>query len=212
MKNLVIYGAGGMAAETAYLVKEINEVKPEYNIVAFVVDDKWYQENMDLYGIPIKKREWLIENKENIVCSCAIGYPKDRMRIQEELKRDGVKFINLIHPSVKIYQGVSIGEGCIFALNSLISSGAKIGDGVFLSGLVHIGHDSEVADYVTCFPKSQISGGSKIGTGTLIGAMSFINEKKKIGDFAVVAPGSIVLSNVKSNSYVIGNPAKKIDL
>lgn len=212
VQNLVIYGAGGMAAETAFLVKEINDVKPTFNLVSHVVDDEWFEENQQLYGIPVRRRSWLIENKDFVVCSCALGYPQQRKKIQESLIEEKVRFTNLIHPSVKIYQDVSIGNGCIFGLQSLVSSGCRIGDGVVLGGVVHIGHDSTLGNYVTCFTKSQISGKVTIDTGTLIGAMAFVNERKKIGHNAVVAPGSVVFNNVKSNTHVMGNPARKVEL
>ena len=34
---------------------------------------------------------------------------------------------------------------------------------------------------------------------------------KKIGDNCVVGAGSVVMRNVKDNTHVLGNPAKKID-
>jgi acetyltransferase-like isoleucine patch superfamily enzyme len=34
---------------------------------------------------------------------------------------------------------------------------------------------------------------------------------RKIGNNAVIGTGSVVLSNVKANTTVFGNPAKKID-
>jgi len=42
----------------------------------------------------------------------------------------------------------------------------------------------------------------------LIGANSVIKEGIKIGSNSIIGAGSVVTSNVKSNSIIYGNPAK----
>lgn len=210
--NLVIYGAGGLAKETYGLIKRINKECETFNLISYVVDDEWFSVGKYLFDIPIRPRNWLIENKDKVVCACAIGYPKDRKKICEMLLREGIKFTNLIHPNAIICEGSQIGNGCIIQNWSVVSQDAIIGNGVFLNDYVTVGHDSVLGDYVTCFSKIQISGGVTVGKGSLIGSMSFISERRKIGDEAVVAPGSIVFTNVKSGTHVLGNPARKIEL
>lgn len=212
-QKLALFGAGGMAREVADLIlPAINEKTPVYDFIAYVVDDKYYEEGKKIRGIPIRNRQWLIDNRETVVCCCAIGYPKAREQIQKNLMAEGVRFVNLIHPSSEYSDTAQIGVGCIFYSHVGVSVDCRLGDGVFLSKYASVGHDTILGDYVTCFPKSQISGRAVIGEAACIGSLSFIQEKVKVGAEAVIAPGSMVFTNVKPKTYVLGNPAKRIAL
>lgn len=212
LQNLVIFGAGGLAKECHMLIQAINDSGSKIRQIAYVVDDNWRTEKQEIFGIPVKNEQWLIEHKDNVVCTCAIGYPKARREVQKRLTKEGIRFINLIHPNARIGEGSIIGVGCILQEYSGITVDCRLGDGVFLNGHAIVGHDSLLEDYVTCFPKSQISGKVWIGEAASIGSMAFVNEKIKIGAEAVVAPGSIVFNNVKERTYVMGNPAKRIEI
>lgn len=37
MRDIAIYGAGGFGRETACLIKEINSVKPTWNLIGFLM-------------------------------------------------------------------------------------------------------------------------------------------------------------------------------
>ncbi|WP_026653782.1 acetyltransferase [Butyrivibrio proteoclasticus] len=213
MQDIIIYGIGGMAKETVYLIEKINSVKENFKFVGFSVDDTYFSDNMQVLGYPVFKREWLIDHKNDVVCACGIGYPKDRRAVMNSLEKDGVRFTTLIHPTASIIDKSLVGNGSIIGAYCSASVDVKIGKGVFLNGdLVAIGHDAVLEDYVTCFPKAQISGGCVIGEAALIGSLSYIHEKKKVGREAVVAPGSIVMRNVKDGVHVFGNPAKVVNI
>lgn len=213
MQDLVIFGAGGMAKEVAgILVHDINQVKPTYRHVAYAVDDEYFQKNSILHDVPVMSREWLIGHKDDVVCVCAIGYPKERRAAQKSLEREGVRFVSLLHPTTRLREKTVMGNGCIIQPNCSISLDCRMGDGIFFNGDVNIGHDVVMEDFVTCFPRVQVSGKVHIKEAACIGAMSFINERQHIGREAVIAPGSMVFRNVKEGTYVMGNPAKRIEL
>lgn len=212
IQNLVLFGAGGMAKEVAALVRDINKEALLFRHVAYAVDDAYFQEGMEIHGIPVFSRKWLLEHRRDVVCACAVGYPKERRAIQQKLMQEGVGFVNLIHPTTRLRKGTTLGRGCIIEPDCDISVDCRLGDGIFLNGDVNIGHDVVLEDYVTCFPRCQISGKVRIGEAACIGSMSYINERRKIGAEAVIAPGSIVFNNVKEGSHVMGNPAKRIEL
>lgn len=212
MQDLVIFGAGGMAKEVSALVQEINREKPAFRHMAYAVDDEYYHENMKIHEVPVFSRKWLIEHRNDVVCVCAIGYPKERRKTQKSLAQEGVRFVSLMHPTTRVCEGTTIGSGCIIQLNCVISVDCRLGDGIFLNTDVNIGHDAVLEDFVTCFPRTQISGKVHIGEAACVGAMSFINEKRKIGTEAVIVPGSIVFNNVKEKSHVMGNPARRVEI
>ncbi len=212
MQELVIFGAGGFAKEVSGIIRDINRETGQYNLVGYAVDDEYFIDDTTIHGVKVFNRRWLLEHKEDVKCVCGIGYPKERKAVQSSLISQGVQFVTLIHPTAIIEDGTVIGEGCIIQHNAAVSYDCRVGKGVFLSDYVTLGHDVEIGDFATCFPKSQISGGARIGDNTIIGSLSFINEKIRVGQNAIVAPGSIVFRNVKDNTHVMGNPARKVEL
>lgn len=212
MQDLVIFGAGGMGREVAALVREINGENPVFRHIAYAVDDVSAQKSDSIRGIPVFSREWLIEHRDDVVCACAIGYPKVRRDVQKSLVSAGVRFVSLLHPTTKLGEGTTVGIGCIFQQNCFISVDCRLGDGILLNGDVSIGHDSVLEDFVTCFPRVQLSGNVRIGEAVCMGSVSFVNQGRKVGAEAVVAPGSFVFRNVREGTHVMGNPAKRIEL
>lgn len=212
MQDLVVFGAGGMARDVSILVRAINKEKSSFRHIAYAIDDEYYHENMNIHGVPVCSRKWLIEHRDDVVCVCAIGYPKERRKVQKSLTQERVRFVNLMHPATEIGEGATVGTGCVIQPNCVISVDCRLGDGIFLNGDVNIGHETVLEDFVTCFPRVQISGKVYVGGAACIGAMSFINERRKVGAEAVIAPGSIVFNNVRDKTHVMGNPAKRIEI
>ena len=59
-------------------------------------------------------------------------------------------------------------------------------------------------------PGTGISGGCVIGNEVDIGGHAYIVPGRKVGDGAKIAAGSIVFTNVKAGTIVLGNPAKRM--
>jgi acetyltransferase EpsM len=58
--------------------------------------------------------------------------------------------------------------------------------------------------------RNQVNGNVKISERVLLGAGSIIHPGRSIGARATVGIGSVVLTNVKEDTVVFGNPAKRI--
>ena len=77
---------------------------------------------------------------------------------------------------------------------------------------VTLGHDTVVDRYATLYPRCQVSGNCVIGEAAQLGSGVFLNKGVKIGEGAIVAPLSAVYGKVKPHTYMLGNPAHRIDL
>lgn len=97
---------------------------------------------------------------------------------------------------------------------------AKIGTPIFLdhaNGIV-IGETSEVGNNVTIFHGVTLGANFKeqgkrhptIGNGVIISAGVKVLGSFKVGDNSVIGAGSVVLSEVKPNSVVVGVPARVV--
>ena len=211
MKKIVIYGAGGLGRESAELIGYINQVKPTYEIVGFVSEGDDFYEGQVINDYPwLGGESWLDEHKDDVVCCIAIGSAGVKAKIQERLKEKGVIIETIIAPDVVIGKNTNIGTGCIITGRSTVSVNCKIGDGVLLNGNVIIGHDTHIGDYTTIMTSSDIGGWCEIGSEVRIGAHAYILPHRKVGSKATVAAGSIVFTNVKEKTTVLGNPAKRM--
>lgn len=212
--KIVIIGAGGFGRETALIIENINRfIQPTYEILGFLDDGEKFNQGDIINGYPwLGTHEWAIENKDEIEYVCAVADVHARSKIQEELSEQGVRFRTIIASGAYAAETAQVGNGCVLYTGVMISSNAKIGDGVLINAYSTIGHDVVIDNYTTISPNVGISGGCVIGRETSIGGHSYIIPGKKVGNNAVVGAGSIVVSNVKDNVHVFGNPAKRIDL
>lgn len=210
MKQIVIYGAGGFGRELAFMVERINSIKPEYEILGFIEDGAAFPVGTDVNGYKVLgKGDWLLEHKD-VGCACAIANVHIRKMLFEKYGPQGVAFETIIAPGVDIHNSTTIGKGCVICRDCRITVNVVLEDGVFLNSGVAIGHDANIGAFTTIFPNTGISGFCKIGSEVTIGGHAFIIPGKKIGDNAVVAAGSVMFSNVKAGTTVLGNPAKRM--
>ena len=211
MKKIVLYGAGGFGKEVASIIETINEQKATYELVGFVDDGGSFRVGDIINGYPLLgSKSWVLEHKDEVLCTCTIGNAKIKAEIQRELTKQGVKFETIIAVSSRVGKFTVIGQGCVFYGGVSVSVNCKIGEGVLLNRGCNIGHDVFIGDYTTVMPNTGISGACKVGEEVSIGGHAFIVPGKKIGNRATVAAGSIVFTNVRDGAVVLGNPARRM--
>lgn len=211
MKQIVLIGAGGFGREAASIIEVLNSIRPRYELLGFLDDSDAFHTGMSINGYPyLGKREWILEHKDDVVCNCTIGSPAVKGRIQRELMAQGVQFETLVAYGVYIGPYTQIGPGCVFYGGVTISVNCNIGAGVLLNEQVNIGHDAIIGDYTTIMPATGISGGCRVGDEVAIGGHAFIIPDRKVGERARIAAGSIVFTNVKAGTTVLGNPARRM--
>lgn len=210
VKKIVLYGAGGYARELANMIAALNRIKPRYELLGFLVDEDYYKGNTVINGYPVLGSGKWLKDHPDVCCTCAIADVDGRMRIQEELMAAGVEMETLLAPGAYISSSAVLGRGCVVFTHSLISANCVIEDGVFLNACTTVGHDARIGRYSSIMPGVGISGGVVIGEKVNIGGHAFIIPDRKVGDGATVAAGSIVFTNVKAGTLVLGNPAKRM--
>jgi len=208
MKEIVIFGAGGLGKEVLELINQINGVRPVWYVVGFF-DDSVIPGTV-INGISVLGgfESLLKSNFTNV--AVAVGNPETRANLIGILR--GKKTIpNLIHPTASVPKdNISIGYGTIIAANVFLSVNVKMGDGILLNVGCSIGHDVVIGDFCTINPGCRISGSVRLGDCVFAGVGSILNNNISIVNNVKIGAGAVVIKSVEKKSTVFGNPARVV--
>lgn len=208
MQDLIIIGAGGRGREFLECVKEVNKVKQTYNVLGFLSD---YDDVLSGFKCDIeiigKIHDWKLP--KNVKYLLAIDDPQARQRLAEEFIAKGAEFITLISPRATIQSFCTIDYGSVILGNSVILNNTHIGKFNIITGST-IGDSAKLGDYCNTSGFTNVTNVT-MGDRVYVGSHAVLLNKIKIGNDALIYAGSIVFTNVKANTKVMGNPAVKVD-
>lgn len=209
MKDIVIYGAGGFGREIACLLKAINEIHPQWNLLGFI-DDGIPAGVSNRYGKVLGNLEWLNNYQHPLSVAIAIANPKILLLVTTKTNNANINFPNLIAPNVSFYDKDSfqMGKGNIIFFGCRFSCDVQIGDFNLFNGFVALGHDVILGSYNILNPSVRISGEVVVGNGNFFGVQSIILQGKKIGNQTKIGVNSVIMRNTKDGYLYHGNPAK----
>ena len=212
MKNIAIYGAGGLAREVACLINIINEKNPQWNFVGFF-DDVWEIGHKNEYGEVIGGISELNSYLSDIAIVVAFGNPIKISETVKKITNTKVSFPNIIAPDTIFLDrnNVFLGKGNIITSGCLISCNVNIGDFNILNGFITVGHDVQIGNFNSIMPAVRISGSVSIGEQNFLGVSSVILQQIKIGNNTTIGAGSVVIRKTKDGNTYMGNPAKIIN-
>ncbi|MCX7747151.1 MAG: acetyltransferase [Clostridia bacterium] len=210
MKDLIIIGAGGVGRETAMLIRDINKVKPEWNVLGFVDDDEKLSGTTIEGTKVIGSVDFINSFNRDIYVICSVSNPKIKQKIISRLDKDKLRFARLIHPTAVISDDCVIGEDVIIQAYCVITTNVNIGSHVQINPQCGIGHDSEIRDYTSLYWNVNISGNVTIGEGCILGTKATIIQGLRIGDGAIIGSSANVIRDMPANSTAVGNPARVI--
>lgn len=207
MGKIAIYGAGGFGREIRILIDQINKIEEKFEFVGFfddgiakgtIIDD-----NLILGGI-----EELNQYGEiNVVLG--IGNPQVKRKIIHKITNKQVKYPNLIHPNVVLYDyNVHFGRGIVICPGVFLSLNIELSDFVSINVCCTVGHDAKIGSFSSLMPNSSVSGNVLIGENVFVGVGAKTNNDIRITNDVVVGAGAVVLKSIDSACIVFGNPAR----
>lgn len=210
MKNIAIYGAGGLGKEVATTIERINRKEPTWNLIGFYDDGKEKGTPISHYGKVLGGIKEVNEVKEPLCLVIAIGTPNTLRTVREKITNPLISYPNIIFEPFDCadYSTLKIGEGNIIQGYCYASCDVTIGSFNVLNGLVLIGHDATIGDYNVIMPSVRISGEVKIGNRNLLGVCSIVLQQLKIGNGVHLGAGAVLMTKPKDECTYIGNPAK----
>jgi sugar O-acyltransferase (sialic acid O-acetyltransferase NeuD family) len=210
VKNIYIIGAGGFGREVADTVRAINEHSPEYRIAGFIDDDEtlWGGVKND---VPVLGGRGYLKRLPGDSEARAVIAIADA-RIKEEIADDLRAFViweNVVHPTAVVSLYSEMGGGNIVQAHALVSANARVGNHCMINAKSGIGHDAELADYVSIMCYCDVTGNVHIEKGAYLGTSVSIVPNVTIGEYAYICAGSVVLKDVEARAVMIGYPAKQ---
>ena len=211
VKDLIIIGAGGMGREVLQWIKDINAIKPTWNILGFIDDNINALNEMKCSH---KIIDTLMGHKidSDIYYVMGIASPELKKNISKKWLESNAQFASIIHPTAIIAEEATIGNGVIIYPYCIVSDNTRLGDFVGLNLYTSIGHDAVVGNYTTISAHCDITGGVKIGNEVFLGTHASIVPRVKVKDNVTICAGSVVMNNISAGKKVLGNPAKKFEI
>ncbi|MCM1483321.1 MAG: serine acetyltransferase [Muribaculaceae bacterium] len=211
MKDIAIYGAGGLGREVAAVLDYMLDENESWRLVGFFDDGIPEGTEIGSFGKVLGGMDALNLWKTPLAVALCFGDGRITRIVHSKITNPSVSFPNLISHSFCITDPLTfkIGIGNIIHGGCVATTNIQIGDFNLLNGDVTFGHDVHVGSYNTFMPGCRISGEVTIGNGCLFGAMSFVKQLLHIGDNVRLSPLSPLLKNPEDNCLYVGNPAKK---
>jgi acetyltransferase EpsM len=207
-EKIVVVGASGYP-EISDLLDDINENNNTIKVIA-ILDDNCSLHESQVMGVPVVGGLELASSyPDDTKFIFAIGSAENRLSRKGILQKVGVpseRFINVVHPSAKVYSTVNLGYGCIILPNVVINHHTVIGDFCVISANVTIACRCLFGEGVLLGPNSVVLESSKVGPCSYIGAGSVVSQYGEIGPGGFIGIGSVVLKPVLPGHFVMGNP------
>jgi acetyltransferase EpsM len=203
MKEIIIIGAGGHAAELRDYINHLNTVSDEQIVVKGFLDDN--EDNYRYYDYQEPYLGTIQEHKVQVTAPYLMGIAniKYRRSIVERFLEERGHFIGLIHPTALISPSAQIGEGVVISHNASVGPKVELGNYNILNSRCTIGHDSVIGDFNFISPQVAVSGNTRIGDENMIGTNSCTIPGVSIGNKNIIAAGMVVYKPVGDNETVI---------
>ena len=208
-KKIAIIGAGGFGREVKWLIDSINIQTKEWNFVGYYDDDLSERKNI-AQKLLLGNISDLNSINETLAVVIAIGNPKVKRKIVEQLNNLNLYFPSLIHPNCLIGNNVVIEQGTIICANNILTCDILIEGFVTLNLACTVGHDTTIKSYCSIMPSVNVSGEVLLEECVYVGTGAKIINQINIGSHSTIGAGAVVIKSVPRNSTAVGVPAKSL--
>ncbi len=200
---IIIVGAGGHGK----IVIEALRAVGTHEIVGLVDPSP---STSHVLGLPVLGGDDLLQplQSQGIAAAfVALGRNALRQRIGAALLAMGYSLPSIIHPLAVVSSSARIGDGVLIMPLAVVNADARIADLVIINTAAIVEHDADIDEAAHLAPRCAIGGSVRVGARTLLGIGSVVRPDVTIGADAIVGAGSAVVAPVPDGAMVGGVPA-----
>lgn len=208
-KKLLIFGNGAMARCLHSFVKE------DIKVSGFTVDDA-YVKSDTLCGLPLvpfSRAQQRFNPAEHAILVAVgfVGMNELRIARVNDCLEKGYSLTSFYHNSLVFHEDVVIRENTIIYDHSSIHPGCRIGQSVFISSNVNIGHDCIIGDGAWINSGVSIGGGSEIGECCFLGVNASVAHGVRLAPRTFVGANTLVSSDTEEGSVIVSPMGKVME-
>lgn len=204
MRDLLLLGASGLAREAIAAASQ-------HHVVGILDDDQALR-GRRIGGVRVLGGLGLAADLDTELLIC-VGAGAARRTIVERLSARGVdqeRFATLIHASIDIPRGCTIGRGSLLLAGVVLTADVTIGHHVVVMPHCTVTHDDVIDDYATLAAGVSLGGGVHLGEASYLGMNAAVRQHVTIGDGAIVGMGAAVINDVPAHQTWVGVPAAEL--
>ena len=210
-RKVVIFGTSKIADIVYSGI--LDDTNSDIEVVAFCVDEKYYQGN-NKEGLPIVKFEEVetIYPPGTVAFFVAMGYHEMNKARQERchtLLDKGYELISFVDSRANISSTVKIGKNALIMNGVDIGPFSDIGDNVCIFSGAVVSHHVTVKNNVWIASGTVIGGNSVVGSNCLLAINSTVGHNITIGDNNFLGANAVVTKNTVDDSvYIVPDTPK----
>ena len=203
MRRFVVAGTG--LPEIISLVEDTLASTKDLEFSGFI-DDNLENNQRNLYGHKFLGSFEVVRELGDVFVVNSIARSMEiRAVATRRLVSLGVKFMNLVHPSVAT-SGVSFGVGNVVLRGATVHRGVKVGDHNILLTNSILGHDTQIGSFNFFGNGSIINGNCFLGDCNYISPGAVLVNDIKLGSRCVVGSNCVVFEPLRSGHHIIPRP------
>ena len=201
-EKVVIYGAGQFGQLVCHYLSE----SEDFEVAGFCVDTPKQE---DFLGLPLVAAKDLEQRfpPQDYRLFLAIGYAdnnRTRARIFCDVQDRGYRMITYVHPSVRVWPNMNLGENVFIFEDNTLQPFSQIGDNVIIRCGNHIGHHTKVESHCFIMQHAVISGNVLIQPFCFIGSNATLRDGIRIEEGCTIGPNALIMKSTESGeSYVV---------
>lgn len=201
--TLLIVGAGNQGR----VVADMAELTGRWSTIAFL-DDR-YPSLREVDGFPVvgpsdAAADFASKNTEFVV---AVGDNTARLRLVQDLTRQGLPLATVVHPTAAVSPRATLGAGTTVAAYAVVNTGARVADGCIINTGATVDHDCVLDAGVHVSPGAHLAGNVTVGKRTWLGTGVNVRNNISIGANTIIGVGAAVVSDIPGGVTAVGVPA-----
>jgi len=212
MKKIVIIGGKGNGTVIASTIEDCKKDNMNVECIGFLNDKETKINDYPVLG-KINNNDWKSLDSEYyfIWALSTVKKNPERCEIYKKLNIPIKRFATIIHPTAVVSAKAKLGYGVVIMPLSHVGPNVILNNHTQMYAQSFIGHDSRTEEMVFLASNAKVSSNVLIKYGAHLGINCSVKEAVRVGKFAIVGMGAVVLKNVGNNEIVVGNPAKILE-